>query len=112
MSNFNMNYNEPDHELQKMVYCQIQELRFEYSLRKPPHIRVGLVANMQEVLSSLTIIYFHILQFRLVYRLWTSVISRFLRALQGLRPNALAGTGDALLMSPQQPCTSPTTHAG
>ena len=63
-----MNYNEPDHELQKMVYCQIQELRFEYSFRKPPHIRVGLVANMQEVLSSLTIIYFHILQFRLVYR--------------------------------------------
>ena len=56
MSNFTMSHAAPDFDLQKMLHGQIQALRLEFFSRKPPHIRVGLVANMQEVLSSLTII--------------------------------------------------------
>ena len=87
MSNFTMSHAAPDHYLQKMLQCQIQALQLAVFSRKPPHIRVGLVANRQEVLSSLTIIFSHILQFQLVYSLWTLVISRFVSALKDLRPN-------------------------
>src|SRR6218665_2693228 len=67
MSNFTMSHAAPDHDLQTMLQCQIQALQLAVFSRKPPHIRVDLVANRQEVLSSLTIIFSHILQFQLMY---------------------------------------------
>src|SRR6218665_654347 len=42
-----MSHAAPDHDLQKMLHCQIQPLRVEFFSRKTPHIRVGLVANRQ-----------------------------------------------------------------
>jgi len=110
MSNFTMSHAAPDHELQKMFHCQIQALSLQFFSRKPPYMRVGLVANRQECLSLLMIIFSHILQFQLVYRFWhwlsapSWVLSR--------TSHRTAGTGDTLLMNWQQPCKSPTTHAG
>src|SRR6218665_656659 len=70
--------------------------------------------NRPEVLSSLNIIlsYTCILQLQLAnrrvlwirFRLWTPVINR-----ASVRT---AVTVDSMLMNWQQPCTSPTTHAG
>jgi len=34
-----------DHNLQRVLHRQVQELRFEHFTRKPPHIRVGLVCK-------------------------------------------------------------------
>jgi len=82
-----MSHAAPGHDLQKMFHCQIQALWLIFFSRKPPHIRVGLVANGQELLSSVTIIFSHILKFQLVYRVWTLVISRFMSVLQNIRPN-------------------------
>src|SRR6218665_1154820 len=92
MSNFTMSHAAPDHDLQKMLHCQFQALQFEFSSRKPPRIHVVLVANRQEVQIKL-------------------VIYRFMSTLQDHRPRN-ADTGDALLMSWQQPCTFPTAQAG
>src|SRR6218665_1285920 len=68
-----------------MIFKRFFTVRFRHSGLKSSigtsHIRVGLVA-----LSSLTIILSHILQFQLVYRLWTLVIGRFMSALQNLTP--------------------------
>src|SRR6218665_3357352 len=74
--------------------------------------------NRQEVLSSLNIIFYHLLQLQFVYwrvhwillRLWTSDSRFFLHALRDFRLQAQAK--DTPLMSWQQPCTSPTTRAG
>ena len=52
MSNFTVSHA-PDHDLQKMLQCQIPAL----FCWKPPQILVGLVANRQEVLSTMTIIF-------------------------------------------------------
>ena len=95
----------PDHDLQRMLHHQVQALRLEFFSTKPPHIRVGLVAKQAEGVSSLNSTFSHISQLQLEYhrahrirlRLWTSVISGFLRALQP--SDRTAGTGDALLMS-------------
>src|SRR6218665_2406849 len=78
MSYFTMSHAARDPDLQKMLHCQIHALRLELFSSKPPHIRVNLVANRHEVLSRLTIIFSHILQFLLVCRLWTLVIIRFM----------------------------------
>jgi len=87
MSNFTMSHAAPDHDLQKMLHSQIQVLRLEFFSKMLPHLHVGLIANIQEVLSSLTITFSYILQLQLAYRLWTLVISRFMSALQDFRPN-------------------------
>ena len=50
MSNFTVSHAAADYDLQKMLNCHIQALRLEFFQRKPPHIRVGLVANRQEVI--------------------------------------------------------------
>jgi len=43
------------------MYCPYAYplFKLEFFSRKPPHIRVGLIAYMQEMLSSLTIIFSH-----------------------------------------------------
>ena len=76
-----LHYSALDHDLWEMLHCQIQALRFEFFCRKPPLIglRVGQVAKMHKVISSLTNISSHTLQFQLVCRLRTSVISAYLR---------------------------------
>src|SRR6218665_3929959 len=63
MSNFTTSHAAPNHDLQKILHCQIQALRLEFFSRKPTHI---------------------------------------------YGPNCK----QALLLSCQQSCTSPTTHAG
>src|SRR6218665_392649 len=87
MSNFTMSREAADHDLKKMLHCQIQAVRLELFSRKPPHIHVGQVANRQQVHSSLMIIFSHLLQIQLMYSLWMSVTSRVLRASQNLRSN-------------------------
>jgi len=91
---------------QIMIFRRCLTVRFKHSGKNSS--RVDLVANRQEVLSSL-INFSHILQFQLVYSygLWTPVISRFTKTWDWT-----AGTGDALLMNWQQPYTTLTTHAG
>src|SRR6218665_245358 len=37
-----------DHNLQRVLRRQVQELWFEHFTRKPPHIRVGLVSKQAE----------------------------------------------------------------
>src|SRR6218665_108795 len=37
-----------DHNLQRVLHRQVQELRFEHFTRKPPHMRVGLVSKQAE----------------------------------------------------------------
>src|SRR6218665_1634644 len=87
MSNFTMSLEATYHDLKQMLHCQIQGLRFELFSGKAPHTCLGQVANRQQVHSSLMITFSHLLQIQLVYCLWISVISRFLRASQNLRPN-------------------------
>src|SRR6218665_2018646 len=41
MSNFTTNHAAPNHDLQKMLHCQIQALRLEFFSRKPTHIMCG-----------------------------------------------------------------------
>ena len=87
MSNFTMSHAAPDHELQKMFHCQIQALSLQFFSRKPPYMRVGLVANRQEVTF--------IADDHLIPRLTISagvpllalVISPFMSAFQDLTPN-------------------------
>ena len=45
MSNFTTSHAAPNHDLQKMLHCQIQALWLEFFSRKPTHICVGLIAN-------------------------------------------------------------------
>src|SRR6218665_3841578 len=41
MSNFATGHAAPNHDLQKMLHCQIQALRLEFFSRKPTHIMCG-----------------------------------------------------------------------
>src|SRR6218665_369787 len=69
MSNFTTSHAAPNHDLQKMLHCQIQALRLEFFSRKPTHIMCGSICKHDLLL-------------------------------------------EAPLLSLQQSCTSPTTHAG
>src|SRR6218665_3266586 len=64
MPDFTVNHAASDHDLQKMLHVlsiiyAYPLFKLEFFSRKPPHIRVGLIAYMQEMLSSLTIIFSH-----------------------------------------------------
>src|SRR6218665_3054420 len=59
-SNFTTSQAAPNHDLQKMLHCQIQALRLEFFSRKPTHIMCGpsckqaLFLSWQQSCTSLT----------------------------------------------------------
>jgi len=87
ISNFTISHAAPGYDPQKLRHCQIQELRLEFFYRKPPQIRVGLVANRQEVTFIADDYLLPHLTIPAGIPPLELVIGRFTSALQVLRPN-------------------------
>src|SRR6218665_260848 len=63
MSNFTTNHAAPNHDLQKMLHCQIQDLRLEFFSRKPTHIMCGSSCKHDLLLEALLLSWQQFLHF-------------------------------------------------